>query len=207
MADAPKSRLMLITPLVEDADAFAPALEAAMGAADIAAAIVRLAPADERRQLARAKRLLGAVQSTGAAGILEGLPDLIGKSGADGLHVLGAAPELAELTERFQPEKIVGAGRLPARHDAMTAGEAGVDYVLFGDEPVDIAALLDRVEWWAGLFEIPCVAVAKRPEEVRALGEAGADFVALGDWIWTAQSGPAAAVRGAAQALERQPAS
>lgn len=206
MAVAPNTRLMLVTPVVGDAEAFAPALEAAMGAADIAACILRLAPADERKQLARAKRLLGPVQSTGAAAILDGLPDLLGKSGADGLHVLGAGPELGELTERFQPEKIVGAGKLPSRHDAMTAGEAGVDYVLFGDDGTQVGALLDRVEWWADLFEIPCVALADRPEDVRALAKAGADFVALGDWLWTTAGGPAAAVQSAARAIERQPA-
>lgn len=206
MAQAPTTRLMLVTPVVEDADAFVRDLEAAMGAAEIAACIVRLAPADERRQLARAKRLLGPVQSTGAAAILDGLADLLGKSGADGLHVVGAGPELAELTERFQPGKIVGAGRLPSRHDAMTAGEAGVDYVLFGDDEAGIGTLLDRVEWWAGLFEIPCVALARRPEEVHALAAAGADFVAIGDWVWSAEDGPAAAVAGAARAIEPQPA-
>jgi thiamine-phosphate pyrophosphorylase len=204
MSRAPNTRLMLITPVIEDADAFAEGLGAAMGAADVAACIIRLAPTDERKRLARAKRLLAAVQSTGAAGIIEATPDLVGKSGADGLHVLGAGAELGELTERFQPEKIVGAGRLPARHDAMTAGEAGVDYVLFGDDATEIGALLDRVEWWADLFEIPCVAVARRPEEVRALAEAVADFVALGDWVFGAAEGPAAAVESAARAIERQ---
>jgi thiamine-phosphate pyrophosphorylase len=206
MAAAANTRLMLVTPRVEDAEAFAPDLEAAMGAAEVAACLLRLAPADERKLLGRAKRLLGPVQSPGAAAILDGLPDLVGKSGADGLHVTGAGRDLAELTERFQPEKIVGAGRLPTRHDAMTAGEADVDYVTFGDDETAIGALIERVEWWAEVFEIPCVAVARRPEEVRALAAAGADFVALGDWVWAFAEGPAAAVRLAAQSLETHPA-
>ena len=39
--------------------------------------------------------------------------------------------------------------------------------------------------WWAELFEVPCIGYAASADEVRPLAQAGADFVALGDWIWT----------------------
>ena len=47
------------------------------------------------------------------------------------------------------------------------------------------AAILERVGWWAEVFEIPCVALAASLDEVGALAAAGADFVAVGDFIWT----------------------
>ena len=86
---------------------------------------------------------------------------------------------------------IAGAGGLRERHDAMTAAEVGADYVLFG-EPDEgghrpaIDAVLERVAWWAEIFEIPCVAYAAHLNEVEKLAVAGADFVALADSIWTA---------------------
>ena len=43
------------------------------------------------------------------------------------------------------------------------------------------AAIVERVAWWAEVFEIPCVAYAGSIEEIEALCAAGADFVALGD--------------------------
>jgi thiamine-phosphate pyrophosphorylase len=46
------------------------------------------------------------------------------------------------------------------------------------------AAVEERVAWWAEVFEIPCVGYAAAPDEVAPLVKAGADFVALGDWLW-----------------------
>ncbi len=55
----------------------------------------------------------------------------------------------------------------------------GADYVLFGDLDGPFEATLDAVEWWAELFEVPCVGIATSLEEAEALAEAGAEFVAL----------------------------
>ena len=62
------------------------------------------------------------------------------------------------------------------------------------------AAVLERVAWWAELFEVPCVAYAASFEEVGPLAAGGADFIALGDWAWAGE--PAAAVRAAAAAIK-----
>jgi thiamine-phosphate pyrophosphorylase len=59
----------------------------------------------------------------------------------------------------------------------------------------------DRVKWWADLVEVPCIGYAGEADEVAVLAQAGADFVALGDWIWTHPQGAAAAVTMAASAL------
>jgi len=71
----------------------------------------------------------------------------------------------------------------------MTAAEQGADYVLFGEPDAAgvrpaFAAIEERVAWWAELFEAPCVGYAGAPVEVASLAAAGADFVALGDWLW-----------------------
>jgi thiamine-phosphate pyrophosphorylase len=67
-----------------------------------------------------------------------------------------------------------------------------------------LAAILDRISWWAELFEVPCVGYAANAEEVEPLAAAGADFVALGEWVFAqsaGRSGPAATIAGAARRL------
>jgi thiamine-phosphate pyrophosphorylase len=104
----------------------------------------------------------------------------------------------------FKGERIVGAGRLRLRDDAMAAGEAGADYVLFG-EPIHgvappLEATLERLEWWAEIFQTPCVAYAAQAADVAPLAAAGADFVALGEFLWDADA--AEAVGAAMRALK-----
>ena len=59
--------------------------------------------------------------------------------------------------------------------------------------------LVERVAWWAEIFETPCVAYAESIEAVGRLARAGADFVALVGAIWNASSPVEAA--GAAHAV------
>lgn len=198
--DAAFTRLMLITPELAETEAFLPGFQAALAAGDVAAVVIRLEPADDRTRLARAKPLIAAAQDAGAAALLAGdsIEDIVGKSGADGLHVFDLAAAL-EAVERFAPEKIVGCGPLASRDDAMSAGEAGVDYVTFGDlegeRPFD--ATLDRVSWWTPIFQTPCVGIANDLDDVSALAEADAEFAAVGEAVWRHEQGPAAAVAAA----------
>jgi thiamine-phosphate pyrophosphorylase len=61
--------------------------------------------------------------------------------------------------------------------------------------------VLERVEWWAEVFEIPCVGFAANLDEVEALAQAGADFVAVGDLVWSDTRGVAAALTEVVQRL------
>ncbi|MDX6806703.1 thiamine phosphate synthase [Terrihabitans rhizophilus] len=200
------ARLMLISPVLQpDAD-FEGALAAALEAAEISAVVLRVEPGgDERGLLKVLKPLVELAQERGAAVLVEGAPDLVGKSGADGIHALGEK-QAVEATERFRPEKIVGVGGLRTRDTAMSVGEIGADYVLFGDpgkggEAPPLDALLDRLAWWAEVFVIPCVGYAAAPDAVSRIAATGAEFVALGPWVWTHDEGPGAAVSGAVDAL------
>jgi len=188
----PQPRLYLVTPPLADAAGFVPALTAALGAGDVAAVLVRLTEADERTQINRIKALAPAVQDAGAALLIDGHPNLVARAGADGAHATGI-DAVTEALEALKPDWLVGAGGLSSRHDAMTAAEAGCDYVMFGEidaegrrAPFD--AILERVSWWAEVFEAPCAAYAASIDEVAPLVEAGADFIAVGhdadDWIW-----------------------
>ena len=68
----------------------------------------------------------------------------------------------------------------------MNAGEAGADYVMFGEPRRDgftppAEETIERVGWWAEIFEPPCVGYAAALDDMwAAIAAAGADFVALG---------------------------
>jgi thiamine-phosphate pyrophosphorylase len=87
----------------------------------------------------------------------------------------------------------------------MTAAERGADYVMFGEPEGDrrpaFDAIIERINWWAEVFQIPCVGFAASLDEVEPLAAAGADFVAIGPAIWQDAGGAAAAVRAAAQRI------
>lgn len=201
----PAPRLYLVTPPIEDAAAFADTLGEVLAAADVAAVLARLEPADERTLINRVKTLAGAVQPSGAALVLEGEPEIVARAGADGAHLAGLEDFLAAV-DMLKPARIAGCGGLESRDDAMTAAERGADYVLFGEVPPDgkrpsFEAIIERVEWWAEVFQVPSVAYAASLDEIAPLARAGADFVAFGDGIWTDGRSAVRAIQQAAEAL------
>jgi thiamine-phosphate pyrophosphorylase len=180
---------MLVTPLVADAEAMAFRLMQAFAGGDVAAVLLRLAEGDERSKIERVKRLAGPVQANNVALVLEGTALVASRGGADGVHLTQGPEAIAEARASLKDERIIGAGLLRARHDAMDVGEAGVDYVMFGEPRPDgsvppLTAVVERAGWWAEIFETPCVAYAPDAESIPALVETGAEFVALGAWAF-----------------------
>lgn len=180
------------------AEALIPALEAACAAGDVAAVILRFAAADERTLTGLVKRAAAVVQAQEAAlviacpGFTGDLVQVSARGGADGVHLdkpRDPASDLADLRGRLRDGRILGAGGFESKHIAMEAGEAGVDYLMFGGLYPDGAApdpetVLARAAWWAEIFETPCVAVAITEAELPALIETGAEFVGLESAIW-----------------------
>jgi thiamine-phosphate pyrophosphorylase len=199
----PAPRLYLVIPshVARRADLLAQAV----GAADVAAVLLPPQGADQRAQVDQVKAVAPFVQERGVALLLDGYPDLAAATGADGAHLHGIEALTAALPT-LKPSRIAGCGGLKTRDDAMLAGEAGADYVMFGEpEPSgqrpSFDAITERVAWWAELFEVPCVGFAASLEEVETLATAGADFVAVGDSVFADHRGCAAAVAEAAQRL------
>ncbi len=203
----PAPRLYLATPVVEDPSALIAGLPGLLNAADVAAVLVRLAETDHRTMISRIKALAGPIQDSGAALLLEGHPELVARAGADGAHLTGIAA-LQEALPTLKPDRIAGVGGLRSRHDSMSAGEVGADYVLFGEpdaqgERPSLDAIAERLQWWAELFEPPCVGFAATSEEAYKFACAGADFVMVGDLIWAHARGPVAALAETEEAIRR----
>jgi thiamine-phosphate pyrophosphorylase len=201
---SPRCALYLVTPLLTaaDASAFGRSFAEALEAAPIACALVRFAPASEAHAEAIVAPLVRPARNTDCALLIEIDARSAARLGADGVHIAGVGADLEAAIKRLKPERIVGAGSLRTRDEAMMAGEMGADYVMFGEphggaQTIGLASLMsltERVVWWAEIFETPCVAYADTIAAAGALAEAGADFVALGNAVWGSPS-PAAAVR------------
>jgi len=159
--------------------------------ADIAAVLLRTGISDATPDAknggealsAPLRPLVEAAHAIEAACLIEGNTALAGTLGADGAHLDGTAALRAALPI-LRPDGIAGTGGLRSKHDAMTAGELGTDYVMFGEPDASgrrppFETTLERIDWWAQLFEPPCVGHAASLDEVSALAKAGADFIAV----------------------------
>jgi thiamine-phosphate pyrophosphorylase len=137
----------------------------------------------------RVKSLIEIAQNAGVAALIERDAALARTLRADGVHL----PWAKDIETRYRAARdilgaryIVGTDAGRFRHDAMTLGEAGADYVGFGipsyveDRETACARRLELVEWWSEIFEVPCVALdVETMADATALAAAGADFVAL----------------------------
>ena len=200
-------RLYLITPLMDDWAPYPSLLEAAIAACGVACVLLRTAVEDQGAKETIARALTPLLQKHGVACLVADDPALALAVNADGVHIDSAGPGLQSALRALQPGRIVGAGELRTRDAAMTAGEAGADYLMFGGpangEPH--AGIVERVAWWAEIFNVPCVGYAHDLGAIGDLVQAGADFVALGDWVFDDPRGMIPALRDAARLLSSIP--
>ncbi|MFL6838981.1 MAG: thiamine phosphate synthase [Bradyrhizobium sp.] len=207
VAPRPVPRLYLATPDVDDPSQLAATLPGLLAAADVAAVLLRLREADQRTMISRVKALAPAIQQAGAALLLDGRVELVARAGADGAHLTGIAA-MEDALPSLKPDRIAGVGGLATRHDSMAAGEAGADYVLFGEPDAhgqrpSVEAIAERLQWWDELFEPPCVGFAASREEAADFASVGADFLLVGDFIWADPRGAKAALIEVEQAIKQ----
>src|SRR6201998_1038894 len=203
----PVPRLYLAPPEVDDPQPLLTSLPGLLAEADVAAVLVRLKPTDPRTMISRIKALAPAIQDKGAALLLDGHVELVARAGADGAHLTGIAA-MEDGLPTLKPDRIAGVGGLETPHDSMAAGEAGADYVLFGEPDAggqrpSIDAIAERLQWWAELFEPPCVGFAASLDEAGEFAAAGAHFVRVADLTGNDKRGAAPARREADQAIRQ----
>jgi thiamine-phosphate pyrophosphorylase len=190
-----------LTPPALDAAAFAD-VAAALDAGDVAAVQLRLKGADDAAWIAAIEALRPVAQSRDVAFLLNDRVDLVRAHGCDGAHVGQQDMAVAAARRMLGDTLMLGATCHASRDLALTAGEAGADYVAFGAyfvsttkaeaEPADIALL----EWWAALMELPCVAIGGiTAGNCAPLVRAGANFLAVCNSVWRDPAGAPEAVR------------
>lgn len=206
-----RPRLFLVTPPVFDPAEFAPKLKEALSGGDVACVLIYMPQASSKVLQDTASQLVPLIQDGGAAALIYGDTQVAGRTGADGAHIETSLEDVKLAVESLQPERIVGAGGTKLRHEDMEFAETGIDYLFFGKLDLDEREeahpkTLDRAQWWAELFETPCVALAGNTiASVEGAAETGADFIALKDAVWTHMDGPAVAIAAANAILENHP--
>lgn len=195
-----RAGLVLIVPTdfaIQDREAD---LEAVIQACkDLHLAAIRLATAGLKRDvLTKRGDLLREIAHRHEIAVLaDDLPSLVLELGLDGVHL--TRPELKTLREtrkQLGKDAIIGVHAGNSKHDGMSLGEIGVDYVAFGplkdrglDEPI---ADQEIFEWWAEMIELPLVAEgaidAQNLEPIKGY----VDFIALSDEVFSAPNPVAA---------------
>ena len=206
---APACQLYLITPpVIDDLEAFAARLEAALDAGPVAALQIRLKPASDSAITATVRRLAPIARSRDVAVILNDRPDLASALGCDGVHVGQEDASVASARRIMGRSAMIGATCHDSRHLGMEAAEQGADYVAFGAfYPTATKETLHRPELeiltvWQETMEIPSVAIGGITiDNAAPLIAAGADFLAVSAGVWSHPQGPAEAVRRFSQLL------
>lgn len=199
MANAEKNlcRLCLVTPPGVAPEKFGQVLDDALAGGDVASLIIA-ADSGELERLA--KDLAPIAQAHDVAVLIHNDTQIAGHAKADGVHIDSSHADLAAAVSSLRPTKIVGAGNLRSRHDAMLAADIDPDYVFFGrldgDTDTEIfPKALALAEWWAELFAIPAMVMGGSSlESVRDARDARIEFVALRRAVWDHPEGPRAAI-------------
>jgi thiamine-phosphate pyrophosphorylase len=206
----PLCRLYLITPPGPgDPVAFASELATALDGGDVGAVQLRLKGAPDEAIAAAVKALLPVTTRREVALILNDRPDLAAQLGCDGAHIGQSDGPYEGARRAVGPGGIVGVTCHDSRDLAMTAAEAGADYVAFGAFfPTTTKETVHRpdleiLEIWQETMLTPCVAIGGiTVENCRPLVAAGADFLAVSAGVWRRPGGPAAAVAAFNAAIE-----
>lgn len=211
-------RLYLITPPNLDGDAlpaFVNAFAEALDAGEVACLQIRLKNPDNTQvddaDIRRVTEvLLPMAHAHDVAVIMNDRPDLAAELGCDGVHVGQEDAAYDDARRAVGGDAIVGVTCHDSRHLAITAAEAGADYVAFGafypttTKSPKASARPDLLGWWSDLIEVPCVAIGGiTAENCAPLVAAGADFIAVSAGVWNHPQGPGVAVAEIIQAIAK----
>jgi len=133
--------------------------------------------------------------------------------GADGVHISADEEKYAESRRILGEDAIVGAECALSRHDGLSLGEMGADYIAFRGAPGETRCqtnpdLEGVIGWWSETVTVPSVAWdAPTAAAARKYSRAGADFVAIGEPVWSHAEGPANATAEFNASLSREPVS
>ncbi len=184
-----KAGLIFIIPPQFDIEADQNLINAAIHASqDFHLACLRLKSGDIGRGslIKRADTLREIGHSNEISVIIDDHYSLAREIGLDGVHLSTADPKkMREARKLLGPDSIFGVYAGASRHDGMTIGEIGCDYVSFGpieSQGLDIeSANAELFEWWSEMIEIPVVAEGHISAQNITPIKDHTDFVAIGD--------------------------
>lgn len=190
-------QLYLISPPELELSQFPDTLARVLDAQAIACVRLALDTRDEDRLSRTADALRAVTDARDVALVVTDNVPLAERLGLDGVH-LTIPGSVRDARKVLGPDAIVGAFCGGSRHDGLSAGEAGADYIAFGpvqgkDADDDSAAEAELFQWWSEVIEIPVIAEGNLDRAQIAALAPYTDFFGIGMEIW-GQDDPAAAL-------------
>ena len=199
MANEDRPQINLITPPAFDLDTFPDTLAAVMDAVEIACLRITLATRDEIELIRSADALREVAHARDVAVVIDSHLLLVERLGLDGVHLTDGSKSVRKVRKELGADAIIGAFCGVTRHEGMSAGEAGADYVAFG--PVGASTLGDGkqadfelFDWWSQMIEVPVVAEGALTRALVEKFGPVTDHFAFGTEIWGAED-PAKALK------------
>lgn len=191
-------QIYLISPSEFDLSTFPAQLAACLDSTEVACVRLALGSSDEGRISKAADALREITHDRDVALVIDSHIQLVERLGLDGVHLNDGARSVRQVRKELGDEAIVGCYCGNSRHDGMTAGELGADYISFGpvgDTPLGDGrrAELALFEWWSEMIEVPVVAEGALDTDLIRKLAPHTDFFGIGDEIWAADN-PAAAL-------------
>ena len=204
MSEPQGPQIYLITPQVLDWDMFPAALARVLDAAPVACLRLSLATRDEDALMRAGDALREIAHQRDIPLVIDNHLVLAERLGLDGVHLTDAHSSIRAARKALGADAIIGAFCGTSRHDGLTAAEAGADYVSFGPVSGNLGdgqlADMDLFAWWSEVIEVPIVAEGGLSEALTDQLAPVADFLALGEEIWSADD-PAAHLAAVAKRL------
>lgn len=198
MADPEQPQIYLITPPEIELARFPAILDRVLRDHEIACVRLALSTHDETALCRAADTCREVAHGQDVAIVIDTHFVLAERLGLDGVHLTDGSRTVRKARKELGPDAIVGAFCGTSRHDGMTAGEAGADYVSFG--PAGFSALGDGsqaeaelFEWWSQVIEVPVVAEGALDAATVSQLSSMTDFFGIGDEIWR-EDDPSAAL-------------
>lgn len=207
MTQASSCQIYLQTPMVTQAAQFLELLPPVLDAVPIACLrlVTPTTGEDDIRLMADLARDIA--HERDIAVLIDTHYRLVSPLGLDGVHLLDGHKNLREVRKFLGAQATIGCYCGTSRHGGMTAAEMTGDYVAFG--PVAAALLLgdgsvatpDLFRWWSEMIEVPVVAEGQISLHAARSLAAVADFICLGEEVWSHPDGPVNALRAFADCL------
>lgn len=190
MTDHPEHpQIYLITPSQFDLATFPDTLARCLDTTDIGCVRLALGTKIEDEISRAADALREITHARDVALVIDSHVMMVERLGLDGVHLLDGARSVKKVRKDLGDDAIIGSFCQTSRHDGMTAGELGADYVSFG--PVGETALgdgrqaqLELFEWWSAMIEVPVVAEGALDDALIRQLAPHTDFFGFGDEIW-----------------------
>ena len=192
-------QIYLVTPPSFELGQFPGQLARVLDEIEVACVRLDLVSRDEDTLSRAADALREVTHSRDIALVISDHQILAERLGLDGVHLSDSSKSVRSARKALGTEAIVGCFCGASRHEGITAGEAGADYVCFG--PVGTSGLGDGAiaeaelfQWWSEMIEVPVVAEGGLTTEVVRKISPLTDFFAVGEEIWR-EDDPVAAMK------------